>query len=186
MKIVITGHTQGIGEQLYHHWKEQGHEVIGLSRATGYNIEDDSNEVIKEIESAGLFVNNANIGDSQLQLIESSLNKVPLMIVVGNGLHHYTNYGTFDYIEHKQKLFEMCKDSIMSINNSTKILHLGLTFLPHTNVDQENYISWKQMFRVIDEWIDNPVFWDINYNWKATKLITHKIKQMIPDLKDIS
>ena len=65
-------------------------------------------------------------------------------------------------------------------------MHLGLTFLPNTNVDQENYISWKQMFRVIDEWIDNPVFWDISYNWKATDSITTKLKKMIPNLKDIS
>lgn len=186
MRIVITGHTQGIGQEIYQHWKSQGHDVIGLSRSTGFNVENNLEGVIKEVESADLFVNNANIGDSQLELIQLSLNKVPLMIVIGNGLHHYTEYGTFDYIEHKQKLFDMCKTNIMNVNNSTKILHLGLTFLPHTNVDQENYISWEQMFRVVDEWIDNPVFWDINYNWKATELITHKLKSMIPDLKDFS
>jgi len=186
MKIVITGHTQGIGQQLYYHWKEQEHEVVGLSRSTGHDFEVHLEEIKQEIQSADLFVNNANIGDSQLQLIESTLNTVPMMIVIGNGLHHYTEYGTFDYIEHKQKLFNSCKKSIASVNNSTKILHLGLTFLPNTNVDQENYISWKQMFRVIDEWIDNPVFWDISYNWKATDSITTKLKKIIPNLKDIS
>ena len=67
MKIVITGHTQGIGQQLYYHWKEQEHEVVGLSRSTGHDFEVHLKEIKQEIQSADLFVNNENIGNSQLQ-----------------------------------------------------------------------------------------------------------------------
>jgi|TARA_B110000977_G_scaffold83547_1_gene111604 hypothetical protein len=186
MKIVITGQTTGIGQQLYTHWKDSDHDVIGISRDTGYDIINDFDSVIEEIETADVFVNNANIDNSQIDLLNATLNKVPKTIVLGSGLHQYSEYGTFDYIEKKKELFTLCKTSIANPKNSTKILHVGLTFLPHTNIDQENYTSWKDMFSVFDHWISNPVFWDVNFNWKATELIVHKLKQMIPDLKDIS
>lgn len=181
MKILITGHTQGIGEVLYNHWTSLNHEVIGLSRSTGYDFNKIS-DVLEEASTADLFVNNANVQDSQTMFLKHLLNRVPRMVVIGTGLHNFTEYGTFEYIEKKKQLFNLVKNNVMNPEVNTKLLHLGLTFLPESYVDEENFIPWDRIINVIDFWIENPVFWDVNYNWKATNLVCDKLKEFIPEL----
>ena len=38
MKCIITGHTAGVGKAMYEHFQAKGWEVIGMSRANGYDI----------------------------------------------------------------------------------------------------------------------------------------------------
>lgn len=182
MKIVITGYTQGIGEILYKHWKALGHDVIGLSRASGYDFNNGIDSVVDALKDVDLFVNNANINNSQIDLFKKSLNAVPATIVIGSGLHNYIEYGTFPYIEEKKKLFNLIKTSVGNSEIKTKILHVGLTFVPDEFVDDDNFISWENIISVIDYWLANPVFWDVNYNWKATEVICNKLRKLIPDL----
>lgn len=68
MKIAITGGTAGIGEALGNEYETRGHEVLRLSRRTGYNI-----RVIPKtadaIEPCDVFVNNAQAGYAQTELL---------------------------------------------------------------------------------------------------------------------
>ena len=61
MKIRITGHTKGIGECLYLHLKELGHDVVGFSRTNGYDINDPQSQqkIVNESKDADVFINNA-------------------------------------------------------------------------------------------------------------------------------
>jgi len=61
MKIIITGHTKGIGKSLYEKFKSEGHEVIGFSRSNGHDIEDEISRkgILKEAETSDIFINNA-------------------------------------------------------------------------------------------------------------------------------
>lgn len=68
MKVAITGGTAGIGLALATIYQAQGHEVIALSRRNGYNIRS-LPKVAGVIESCDLFINNAQVGFAQTELL---------------------------------------------------------------------------------------------------------------------
>jgi nucleoside-diphosphate-sugar epimerase len=68
MKIAITGHSAGIGQALARIYEAHGHEVIGLSRRNGYNIRS-LPKVAGMIESCDVFINNAQVGFAQTELL---------------------------------------------------------------------------------------------------------------------
>lgn len=61
MKILITGHTRGLGKFLYEKCLNAGHDVTGFSFSTGYDINTESarNKIIAHADSADMFINNA-------------------------------------------------------------------------------------------------------------------------------
>jgi NADP-dependent 3-hydroxy acid dehydrogenase YdfG len=68
MKIAITGHTAGIGQALANIYQSQGHEIVGLSRRNGNNIRN-MPKIIDQIESCDVFINNAQVGYCQTDLL---------------------------------------------------------------------------------------------------------------------
>ena len=67
-RIAITGHSAGIGQAFAKIYKEQGHEVVGLSRRDGNNIRN-TMKMLKYIEPCDLFINNAQAGFAQTELL---------------------------------------------------------------------------------------------------------------------
>lgn len=68
MKIAITGHTAGIGQALAEAFTAEGHDIVGLSRRTGQNIRH-TIKAANEIEPCDMFVNNAQAGFAQTELL---------------------------------------------------------------------------------------------------------------------
>ena len=68
MKIAITGHSAGIGQALTKIYEAQGHEIVGLSRRNGHNIRSIP-KVANMIESCDVFINNAQVGFAQTELM---------------------------------------------------------------------------------------------------------------------
>jgi NADP-dependent 3-hydroxy acid dehydrogenase YdfG len=68
MKIAITGHTAGIGQALATEYTLAGHEIIGLSQREGNNIRN-TPKICSQIEPCDLFVNNAQAGYAQTELL---------------------------------------------------------------------------------------------------------------------
>ena len=68
MKIAITGGTAGIGQALANEYESRGHEVLRLSRRTGHNIRVIP-KIADQIEPCDLFVNNAQAGFAQTELL---------------------------------------------------------------------------------------------------------------------
>ena len=68
MKIAITGGTAGIGLALAKQFEVNGHEVLPLSRRNGYNIRS-LPKVAAMIEPCDMFINNAQIGFAQTELL---------------------------------------------------------------------------------------------------------------------
>jgi short-subunit dehydrogenase len=62
MKIAITGHTAGIGLALANLHRSMGHEVVGFSRTTGYNIAVPANRerIVADAQDCDIFYNNAH------------------------------------------------------------------------------------------------------------------------------
>ena len=68
MKIAITGGTAGIGQAVGNVYESLGHDVVRLSRRTGHNIRN-IEKCAQAIEDSDLFVNNAQEGYSQTDLL---------------------------------------------------------------------------------------------------------------------
>jgi NADP-dependent 3-hydroxy acid dehydrogenase YdfG len=68
MKVAITGHTAGIGQALAAEYSLNGHEIVGLSQREGNNIRN-TNKICDQIESCDVFVNNAQAGYAQTELL---------------------------------------------------------------------------------------------------------------------
>jgi NADP-dependent 3-hydroxy acid dehydrogenase YdfG len=68
MKIAITGHTAGIGQALAHEYTLNKHEIVGLSKRDGNNIRN-TPKICDQIEPCDVFVNNAQAGYSQTELL---------------------------------------------------------------------------------------------------------------------
>jgi NADP-dependent 3-hydroxy acid dehydrogenase YdfG len=68
MKIAITGHTAGIGQALAEEYQLMGHEIVGLSQRDGNNIRN-TPKICDQIESCDVFVNNAQAGYAQTELL---------------------------------------------------------------------------------------------------------------------
>lgn len=68
MKIVITGHSKGIGAALAKQYELLGHEIIGLSRSNGHNIHN-TIKCANIIEPCDMLINNAQAGFAQTNLL---------------------------------------------------------------------------------------------------------------------
>jgi NADP-dependent 3-hydroxy acid dehydrogenase YdfG len=74
MKIAITGHTAGIGQALAKEYQFDGHEIIGLSQREGNNIRN-TPKICDQIEPCDIFVNNAQAGYAQTELLFEMANR---------------------------------------------------------------------------------------------------------------
>ncbi len=75
-KVVVTGHTKGIGKSISNYFEQQGYLVVGFARSTGCDIskETDRQQILEELAEADIFVNNAykNFDTSQLELLKAA------------------------------------------------------------------------------------------------------------------
>jgi len=107
-KIAITGHTRGIGKELYQRLFDRGFELKGFSQSNGYNLQRVSTckKVVSEIVdwNADVFVNNAYIPDNQVRLLylmyEQWQNKPRLIInLSATSSDSITNFSQMGYNE---------------------------------------------------------------------------------------
>jgi len=72
-RVAITGHTRGIGKQLWNRLEDRGIELKGFSRSNGYNLLKVSTckKVAQQVADwhADVFVNNAYVPDNQVRLL---------------------------------------------------------------------------------------------------------------------
>jgi len=68
MKIAITGHKRGIGQEFARQLEQQGHEIVGISRSDGENIRRTAHTA-SLIEPCDLFINNAISMYAQTELL---------------------------------------------------------------------------------------------------------------------
>lgn len=74
MKVAITGHTAGIGHALAEEYRLDGYEIVGLSQREGNNIRN-TPKICNQIESCDIFVNNAQAGYAQTELLFEMVNR---------------------------------------------------------------------------------------------------------------
>lgn len=189
-KIIITGHTRGIGKAIYDKFKEVScREIIGMSRSNGYDLENDFDKIVAEAEGCELFINNAYCGEQQLKLVEALKNKVDMMVVMGSVSRLYPELIPTEYVANKQALAEACR--LISINpNGIPLLHLDLGFIEGTVVDPEDtnvFVSdynttFEDIVDTIIFWASKPSIRQIEFRWKLTPYVYEQLKRANPNL----
>jgi nucleoside-diphosphate-sugar epimerase len=188
MKMIITGHTYGIGKALYDSFKAAEWEVVGLSRSNGYDIDADFDKVVEAATGADLFINNAYRDKQQTRLVHALKNKVKKMIVMGSVSRLYPELIHTDYVHDKQELAEACR--LISIDpNGIDILHLDLSFIeqPIPNDDPTAFtsdyvIKFDEILSAIDFWTVNPKIRQMEFVWKLTPFVFDQLKAAFPNL----
>lgn len=78
MQVAITGHTGGIGKEIYQYFQNKNYNCIGFSRSNGYDISNLTArmEIAELSKNCDIFVNNAycNFDDSQLDMLMKMTN----------------------------------------------------------------------------------------------------------------
>lgn len=194
MKIAITGHTSGIGKEIYDKFKEVScREIIGMSRSNGYDIEHDFDKIVEEATGAEMFINNAYRGSQQLKLFHALKNKVDMMVVMGSVSRFYPNLILTDYVNDKQDLAEACR--LESINpNGIPILHLDLGFIEGTQVNNNDPTAFVSDYNITkQDIVDTIIFWaqkpsirQIEFRWKLTPFVYNQLKKANPDHTELN
>lgn len=72
MRVAITGHTSGIGKELYKILQHHMDKVFGCSIANGYDITNykSREKILEEIKNFDIFVNNAFDKNGQTKLLK--------------------------------------------------------------------------------------------------------------------
>ena len=92
MKVVLTGHTSAMGEDIEDHLIVKNYDVVGVSRNTDYDLtkEEDVDRVVDMCLEADVFINLAHVGTVQalfLKLIDSkwtNKNRLKQVISIGS------------------------------------------------------------------------------------------------------
>lgn len=189
-KIVITGHTSGIGKSIHDKFKEIScREIVGMSRSNGYDIDKDFDRIVEESSGAEMFINNAYRDQQQLKLFHALKNKVDMMVVMGSVSRFYPELIPTQYVHDKQELAEACR--LESINpKGIPILHLDLSFIEGTVIDEESSTTFTSDYNISKEdivdtiifWAQKPCIRQIEFRWKLTPHVFSELKRINPDL----
>lgn len=189
-KIVITGHTRGIGKAIYDKFTEVScHDIVGISRSNGFDIDADFDKVVAEATGAEIFINNAYRDQQQLNLFHALKDKVDMMVVMGSVSRHYPELIPTDYVHDKQALAEACR--LESINpNGIPILHLDLSFIEGTEINYDDPTAFNSDYNTsFEDIVDTIIFWaqkpsirQVEFRWKLTDHVMSEFKRINPNL----
>ena len=187
-KIVITGHTSGIGKTIYDALcADSCREIVGLSRSNGYDIDTDFDKVVEAASGAEIFINNAYRDRQQLKLVEALKDKVGMMVVMGSVSRFYPEVIPTQYVHDKQELAEACR--LISMDpNGIPVLHLDLSFIEGTQASNPTdfvsdfNITHQEILDTIVFWADHPNIRQVEFTWKLTPHVMSELKRVNPDL----
>lgn len=178
MRCIITGHTTGIGKELFAHFKNLGWDVVGISRTTGINLETDLETVVSLSTGCDLFINNTYCNDAQIKLVTSLHNRVKKMVVMGSIASDYAEkFG--QYGKNKAELERVCKT--LNQQQDTNILYLKITMLEDAT-STDSPVKYSEVIDTIMWGIKNNSVTQIDFGLKATE----KTKRLIKEKFNIS
>ena len=169
MKIAITGHSKGIGKAC-HDLLSVEHEVIGLSRSNGFNI-DEVEPIIIVANSCDVFINNAYSGTQQSiifdRLFQMWRNDDMKTIVNINSRSKYDGVRTSLYGADKKHLDHIAKSNVFSdMNKRVRVININPGYVDTDMIPERakdyNKLSPEKVAEVIKWCIDQPHEIEIN------------------------
>ena len=158
MNVVITGHTSGLGKEIYNHFNSLGHKVTGLSRSNGFSIPEKIDEIVKIAKSCDLFFNNAHVGTAQADFIKK-LFQDTMIVTSGSMSADYWETGDQYCIDkfYIEKSHKVCKEFT---KKSMLLIKMGYL----ENYTDRISIPYSQVINAIDFWLQNPRISMIEFN----------------------
>jgi len=152
MKIIVTGHTLGLGKSIYDHFINLGHDVIGMSRSSGYDIsiDDQFQKIVEESKTAELFFNNAYAGTCQAKFLKSLFG---FTTIITSGSMAADIFDLNQYCRDKMEIERVHKRLIKT--NPCPMLLLKLGFLENYTDKPLRVIKYKEVLNYIDFWLTN-------------------------------
>ena len=146
MKILLTGHTSGLGSAI-----AKKISVIGISRTNNYNIAN-VNEWAQEFTDCDLLINNAYDKNYQVNVLEEffkmwSHDRNKQVINIGSYVADYTrtdlqrDHLYWDYRLNKKMLQEACKQMSRIYAWDCKIINFGPIDTPMANLINQPKIN---------------------------------------------
>lgn len=187
-KIVITGHTSGVGKTIYDALNADScREIVGLSRSNGYDIDADFDKVVEAATGAEIFINNAYRDSQQLRLVQALKDKVGMMVVMGSVSRFYPEIIPTQYVHDKQELAEACR--LISMDpGGIPILHLDLSFIEGTIASNSDdftsdfNITHQEILETIVFWTQHPNVRQVEFVWKLTPHVLSELNRVNPSL----
>lgn len=126
MKIVITGHTSGLGKTLYDKLSND-HEVLGLSRENGHDLSLDLCPFL--IDNFDVYINNAYYSYAQVDLLYQIFHKNKYrdctIINIGSVSADGNKDTVNEYAIHKAALEKACSQ-LQLIDTECRVVHVKL------------------------------------------------------------
>jgi hypothetical protein len=169
MKILVTGHTSGLGQAIYEYLSDLGHEVIGMSRSTGHELPYAIPEIVEVAKTCDVFFNNAHDRMSQVDLIEQLYDATS---VVTSGSMAGDYYWVLNnpnvpqpYSKEKFQIEKAHKKFKKMTQRPMLLLKMGHL----KNSKGSSTIPYEYILNAIDFWLTNPrasmiEFDNINYS----------------------
>lgn len=164
MKIVVTGHTKGLGQAIYYHYINLGHDVIGFSRTNGYDIEQaaDFAKIVQAAKTANLFFNNVHYKFSQVNFLYALQNATT---IITSGSMAADQTGSNAYSQEKHTLEQTHKKLVKETSCPMLLLKMG--YLENYSDKPFRVIKYKEVLDYIDFWLEHKkvsiIEFDNNY-----------------------
>ena len=184
-KIAITGHTSGIGLNLFEVFSANGHEVIGYSRRTGSDIEDPDvrKRIIDENADCDIFINNAYSPSGQTKLLEELVahwDSQPKKIINVSSKLSFFELGKVsvldDYIKQKSQQNEIIQQRFSAAYPQIMNVVIGLVDTPMSAVfqspklDPQTLSEFIYKMSIVDDLYIQQVVVDVpGLDWKNIK-----------------
>jgi hypothetical protein len=184
-KIAITGHTSGIGLNLFEVFSANGHEVIGYSRRTGSDIEDPAvrKRIIDENADCDIFINNAYSPNGQTKLLEELVahwDSQPKKIINVSSKLSFFELGKVsvldDYIKQKSQQNEIIQQRFSAAYPQIMNVVIGLVDTPMSAVfqspklDPQTLSEFIYKMSIVDDLYIQQIIVDVpRLDWKNIK-----------------
>lgn len=164
-KIVVTGHSKGIGQAIYNYFAQDAtNTVVGFSRSNGFDITDAGtrSRIVAASADADVFVNNAYnfCDDSQTFMLQELYAAWTGQdrIIINLSTISTINRNQTQYTITKRKLDNFCTQQTYNLPH---IINLKPCWIMVDRVKQEignsSYMTTEQLVQVLDFCINSPV-----------------------------
>ena len=160
MKIGITGHSDGIGNDIYVNLIKE-YDVIGLSRSNGFDIKN-TDTIIEQLENCDIFINNAYEKNYQTILFELIFDKwkfLPKTIINMNSSSAFSSSDWYpEYTNNKKELREVSLNTISKHKNKkVRVINLyPSTLSTHRGFVNLNKLDTENLAKIINWLIKQP------------------------------
>lgn len=160
MKIAITGHSRGLGKEIYDRLLVS-HDILGFSRSNGFDINKPI-DILKYTDDRDVFINNAYDGIAQsnlfIKLFDLWFDKNKTIININSSSIHQSGAWNPLYTSNKKHLHNVTQSVIDKFpNKKVRIINLNIgTLDSHKGFEEFNKIKGEQIVHTINWCINLP------------------------------